>query len=111
MRYFLSASAGNPCFNMRLACEPLLAKEHRRVFDWHFDPVVKTENHRPAILIVDDTPANLGVLFDLLSDSGFEVLIAEDGASALERGPPRAMSSNSAIGLIGRAIRPPPRRS
>jgi PAS domain S-box-containing protein len=40
---------------------------------------------RPVILIADDTPANLGVLFELLSASGFEVLIAEDGQSALER--------------------------
>jgi PAS domain S-box-containing protein len=40
---------------------------------------------RPVILVVDDTPANLGVLFELLDQAGFEVLVAEDGASALER--------------------------
>jgi len=40
---------------------------------------------KPTILIVDDTPANLGVLFDLLSTAGFDVLVAEDGASAIER--------------------------
>src|SRR5262245_29714410 len=39
---------------------------------------------RPAILVVDDTPANLGVLFELLDQAGYEVLVAEDGASALE---------------------------
>jgi two-component system, cell cycle sensor histidine kinase and response regulator CckA len=38
-----------------------------------------------AILIVDDTPTNLEILFDLLSNSGFTVLIAEDGESAIER--------------------------
>ena len=38
-----------------------------------------------VILMVDDTPANLGVLFELLSDSGFRVLVAEDGPSALTR--------------------------
>ncbi|MEP0818728.1 MULTISPECIES: response regulator [Trichocoleus] len=37
-----------------------------------------------VILIVDDIPANLGVLFDFLADTGFQVLIAEDGESALQ---------------------------
>lgn len=40
---------------------------------------------KPVILMVDDTPANLHILFDLLSESGFEVLVAEDGESALAR--------------------------
>ncbi|MFP4122166.1 ATP-binding protein [Coleofasciculus sp.] len=37
------------------------------------------------ILIVDDNPTNLGVLSDCLSGSGFEVWIAQDGESAIER--------------------------
>ena len=37
------------------------------------------------ILIVDDTPANLSMLFDLLADAGYKVLVAEDGESALEQ--------------------------
>ena len=37
------------------------------------------------ILIVDDTPANLGLLFALLADSGFKVLVARDGESAIEK--------------------------
>ncbi len=37
-----------------------------------------------VILIVDDTPANLSVLFDLLGHAGYKVLIAEDGERALE---------------------------
>ena len=37
-----------------------------------------------VILIVDDTPANLSMLFDLLADAGYKVLIAEDGESALK---------------------------
>ncbi|MBW4490552.1 MAG: response regulator [Trichocoleus desertorum ATA4-8-CV12] len=37
-----------------------------------------------VILIVDDIPANLGVLFNFLADAGFQVLIAEDGESALQ---------------------------
>lgn len=38
-----------------------------------------------VILIVDDTPTNLEILFDLLTDSGFTVLVAEDGESAIAR--------------------------
>ncbi|WP_199249484.1 adenylate/guanylate cyclase domain-containing protein [[Phormidium] sp. ETS-05] len=37
------------------------------------------------VLIVDDTPSNLEVLFDILNESGFKVLVAQDGESALER--------------------------
>ena len=36
-----------------------------------------------VILIVDDTPTNLRVLCDFLTDSGFEVLVATDGESAI----------------------------
>ncbi|MDG4555418.1 MAG: sigma-54-dependent Fis family transcriptional regulator [Candidatus Competibacter sp.] len=38
-----------------------------------------------VVLMVDDTPANLGVLYELLSEAGYDVLVAEDGESALER--------------------------
>ncbi|MBD2741685.1 response regulator [Coleofasciculus sp. FACHB-1120] len=37
-----------------------------------------------VILIVDDTPTNLEMLFDFLAHSGFQVLVAEDGESAIE---------------------------
>ena len=37
------------------------------------------------ILIVDDTPANISVLFNLLGEEGYRVLIAEDGESALKQ--------------------------
>ena len=37
------------------------------------------------ILMVDDTPTNLGVLFESLSNSGFKLLVAEDGESALNQ--------------------------
>ena len=40
---------------------------------------------RPLILIVDDTPTNLGVLVELLSANHFAVSVAEDGESALEQ--------------------------
>lgn len=38
-----------------------------------------------TILVVDDTPTNLEVLFDFLSNAGFRVLFAEDGESALDK--------------------------
>lgn len=38
-----------------------------------------------VILIVDDTPTNLEVLFDFLSESGFKVLVAESGESAIQK--------------------------
>lgn len=38
-----------------------------------------------TILIVDDTPANLNLLFDVLRDSGFKVLVAQSGKSALQK--------------------------
>jgi len=38
-----------------------------------------------VILVVDDTPANLEVLFDFLTNSGFKILVAEDGESAIQK--------------------------
>jgi DNA-binding response OmpR family regulator/DNA-binding CsgD family transcriptional regulator len=38
-----------------------------------------------TILIVDDVPENLAVLFDVLSEAGYEVLVVESGEVALER--------------------------
>lgn len=38
---------------------------------------------RARILIVDDTPANLSLLLDALSEAGHEILVAESGRSAL----------------------------
>ena len=40
---------------------------------------------RGTILIVDDIPANVGVLLDQLGRYGFRVLVAESGASALKQ--------------------------
>ncbi len=36
------------------------------------------------ILVVDDVPANLDVLVDSLGSEGYEILVASDGAMALE---------------------------
>lgn len=38
-----------------------------------------------VILVVDDTPTNLEVLFNFLNNSGFKILIAENGESALQK--------------------------
>ncbi|MFS8120611.1 MAG: response regulator, partial [Microcoleus sp.] len=38
-----------------------------------------------AILIVDDNPNNLAVLFDFLTKSGFKVLVARTGESAIKK--------------------------
>ena len=38
-----------------------------------------------TILVVDDTPANISVLLGLLNKQGYKVLVANDGASALEQ--------------------------
>ncbi|MCP5281135.1 MAG: response regulator [Rhodoferax sp.] len=38
-----------------------------------------------VVLIVDDVPDNLAVLHDALDESGYTVLVATDGASALKR--------------------------
>lgn len=39
----------------------------------------------PSILVVDDVPANLGLLLETFCTSGFRVLVAESGESALEQ--------------------------
>ncbi|MEG4248253.1 EAL domain-containing protein [Microcoleus sp. Pol10D4] len=38
-----------------------------------------------VILIVDDNPNNLKLLFDFLKESGFKVLVAKDGESAIDK--------------------------
>lgn len=40
---------------------------------------------RGSILAVDDNPANLDLLFDLLDEAGYHVLVAKDGESAITR--------------------------
>jgi len=40
---------------------------------------------QPTLLIVDDNPTNIKVLFGFLRDAGFRVLVAKDGSNALEK--------------------------
>jgi DNA-binding response OmpR family regulator/DNA-binding CsgD family transcriptional regulator len=48
---------------------------------------MKTEPpfHNGTVMIVDDTPGNLAMLSDLLSEAGYRVLVATDGISAIEQ--------------------------
>jgi DNA-binding response OmpR family regulator len=49
------------------------------------DPDPGIDEAQPqSILIVDDTPANIGVLMDYLKDAGFRILVARDGMSAID---------------------------
>lgn len=43
------------------------------------------QHSEQSILIVDDNPTNLDVLLNYLESSGFKVLVAENGESALKR--------------------------
>jgi adenylate cyclase len=43
------------------------------------------EPYTPTILIVDDAPANLGVVVESLEDHGFRVIVAQDGVEGLQR--------------------------
>ncbi|GAB1539154.1 hypothetical protein NUACC21_18190 [Scytonema sp. NUACC21] len=42
------------------------------------------KEEKGVILIVDDTPINLEILFRFLENEGFKVLVAEDGEAAIE---------------------------
>ena len=44
-----------------------------------------TDHLTGTVLVVDDTPGNLRVLVDSLSNRGLQVLVATDGRSAIER--------------------------
>lgn len=47
-------------------------------------PANPESRRQPArVLVVDDTPANLSLLLDALSEVGYELLVAENGRSAL----------------------------
>ncbi|MEA5601642.1 response regulator [Nostoc sp. UHCC 0252] len=43
-----------------------------------------SQNEKGVILIVDDTPINLEILFSFLEDHGFKVLVSENGTNAVE---------------------------
>lgn len=45
----------------------------------------KIEELSGTVLVVDDTPGNLRVLVDSLSNRGLDILVATDGKSAIER--------------------------
>jgi len=45
----------------------------------------KSSSTNGIVMIVDDTPGNLALLSDTLSEAGYRVLVATDGLSALEQ--------------------------
>ena len=60
-------------------------KSSNRFLNQRFSNKVNQQLNKSAvILIVDDTPDNLLVLFSYLEEQGFKVLLAEDGESALQ---------------------------
>jgi signal transduction histidine kinase len=46
---------------------------------------VTAYSHTSTILIVDDTPANLGMIVESLEDGGLRVVVAQRGSEALQR--------------------------
>ncbi|MEC4983290.1 MAG: response regulator [Oscillatoria sp. PMC 1068.18] len=46
--------------------------------------IQKKSQQQDIILIVDDSPSNIAVLFDFLQLAGYQVRVAQDGQSALE---------------------------
>ena len=44
----------------------------------------KSNQINGSVLVVDDTPANLGILYELLSEANFEVCLAQSGSAALQ---------------------------
>jgi len=49
------------------------------------NPDAAPSNYQSTVLIIDDTPANLGVMVECLETQGLRVLIAQDGEEGLRR--------------------------
>ena len=50
-----------------------------------YHSAISPNQQNGTILIIDDVPANVGALFDFLKSFGFKILVAEDGASGLQK--------------------------
>ncbi len=44
-----------------------------------------SDKDKPTVLIVDDTPTNLGIVVDFLEENGFRVVVAQDGKEGIQR--------------------------
>ena len=44
-----------------------------------------SDKDKPTVLIVDDTPTNLGVVVEFLEENGFRVVVAQDGKEGIQR--------------------------
>ncbi|MGE5658433.1 MAG: EAL domain-containing protein [Actinomycetota bacterium] len=47
--------------------------------------MIDSMSYPSTILIVDDVPTNLAILTDFLSEANFEILVAQDGESAIQK--------------------------
>ncbi|MDM8544155.1 hypothetical protein QUF90_24020 [Desulfococcaceae bacterium HSG9] len=47
--------------------------------------ITELDNRPSTILVVDDDPTGMGVIVEYLKNSGFEVVISQDGESGLKR--------------------------
>src|SRR5471032_871966 len=56
------------------------SSERTRTMNFNIDPA-----RGDVVLVVDDVPENLAVLHDALDESGYTVLVANNGATALQR--------------------------
>jgi len=48
-------------------------------------PTAVSAQPASTILIIDDTPANVGLLVDYLEDNGFRIVVAQDGMEGIKR--------------------------
>ncbi|HEY9768792.1 MAG TPA: response regulator [Coleofasciculaceae cyanobacterium] len=91
-RLLRSESGENSLVNQKSKLEPADKLNYYDLKDFALqtkieDRASKTDNlttTSATILIVDDTPHNLQVLFAYLETAGFKVLLAQDGESALQ---------------------------
>lgn len=71
-----------PLFETILQINP--TDEAARIYLERCQEILFKQQPSPVILVVDDSPANLQVLFMLLNDNDFTMLAAQDGERALE---------------------------
>jgi PAS domain S-box-containing protein len=48
-------------------------------------PALAVQDHSLTLLIIDDTPANIGVLVESMEARGFRVVVAQDGEEGVQR--------------------------
>lgn len=71
--------------SLQQANELLVKRAEEYIENLHPEISKEAEKKAASILIVDDQPENLAVIGNLLTDSGFTVLVSQSGESGLER--------------------------